>query len=97
MENEHTPAIPSLDFSRAKSALSDVMTEVVHSHHPRVVSRHRGKEQMLLVRTDDLARILSGFSLETEVVADADEVTIACPGWGYLGSGRPQTRRSPIS
>ena len=87
METEPTPPLPSLDFSRAKGALSDVMTRVVHEHRPSVVSRHRGKEQMLLVRTDDLARYLSAFRFETEVVTEEREVTIALPRFGLLGFG----------
>ena len=54
MDDHAIPSLPSLEFSRAKSELSDVMTRVVHEHRPSIVSRHRGKERMLLVRTDDL-------------------------------------------
>ena len=46
--------VPTSDFSPAKARLSDVMTQVFHGHQPQLVSRHRGKEQMLLVRPDDL-------------------------------------------
>lgn len=81
------PALPSLDFSRAKSALSDLMTQVVHEHRPRVVSRHRGKERMLLVRTEDVADYLRSFRFETETVADEDEVTVSLPALGLLGFG----------
>src|SRR3990172_10914370 len=87
METEPDPALPSLDFSRAKGALSDVMTRVIHEHRPSVVSRHRGKEQMLLVRTDDLARYLNAFSFDLEVVEDEEEVTAAVPKLGALGFG----------
>ena len=87
METELIPALPSLDFSRAKGTLSDVMTRVVHEHRPSVVSRHRGKEQMLLVRTDDLARYLDAFGFDLEVVDDQGEVTVALPKLGMLGFG----------
>jgi len=86
MDSELTPALPSLDFSRAKGALSDVMTRVVHEHRPSIVSRHRGKERMLLVRTDDLARYLVAFS-DLDVVEDEGEVTAALPNFGLLGFG----------
>ena len=86
-DNELMVALPSLDFSRAKSALSEVMTRVVHEHRPSVVSRHRGKERMLLVRTDDLARYLDGFTLEVEVTEDGGEVTVVLPRLGILGFG----------
>ena len=88
METDPTPTLTSFDFSRAKSALSDLMTQVVHEHSPRVVSRHRGKEQMLLVRTDDLARYLSSFRFETEIALDEGEVTVALPALGLLGFGK---------
>lgn len=86
-DDELMAALPSLEFSRAKSALSDVMTRVVHEHRPSIVSRHRGKERMLLVRTEDLARYLEAFRLELEVVEDGGEVTVAVPGLGVLGFG----------
>jgi hypothetical protein len=86
-EPELIPAIPSLDFSRAKSALSDVMTRVVHEHRPSVVSRHRGKERMVLLRTDDLTRFLSSFGFDLELVEDGDEVTAIVPALGMLGFG----------
>jgi hypothetical protein len=87
METDLIPALPSLEFSRAKSELSDVMTKVVHEHRPSIVSRHRGKERMLLVRTDDLARHLAGFRFEVELVEDEDEVTAVLPALGALGFG----------
>src|SRR3990172_4088471 len=87
METEPDLALPSLDFSRAKSALSDLMTRVVHEHRPSVVSRHRGKERMLLVRADDLATYLGSFGFEVELVEDGDEVTAALPRLGLLGFG----------
>ncbi len=86
-DDELMAALPVLDFSRAKSALSDVMTRVVHEHRPSIVSRHRGKERMLLVRTDDLARYLDGFRLEVEVTEDEGETTVVLSRLGILGFG----------
>ncbi len=87
MDTDETPALPLIDFSRAKSLLSDVMTRVVHEHRPSVVSRHRGKERMALVRADDLVRYLDAFRFEVEVVEDGGEVTAALPRFGLLGFG----------
>lgn len=87
MDTDPIQALPSFDFSRAKSALSDLMTRVVHEHRPSIVSRHRGKEQMLLVRTDDLAGYLKAFQIELEVSEDGGEVTVAAPGLAVLGFG----------
>ena len=79
--------VPTTDFSPAKSHLSDVMTQVFHGHQPQLVSRHRGKEQMLLVRPDDLVAMLADQHLEVLVVCDGDEVTLRVPGLGVLGFG----------
>lgn len=87
MDTDPIQVLPSFDFSRAKNALSDLMTRVVHEHRPSIVSRHRGKERMLLVRTDDLVRYLEAFQMELEIVEDGGEVTIAVPGLGVLGFG----------
>jgi hypothetical protein len=87
LATDDVPTLASLDFSRAKSALSELMTQVVHEHRPRVISRHRGKERMVLVRTEDLAEYLNSFGFQTETVTDGGEVTLALPALGLLGFG----------
>lgn len=82
-----TDAIHSTDFSPAKARLSDLMTDVYHRRRPQFVSRHRGKEQMLLVRPDDLATMLGGERLDVRVVYDEGEVTLRIPEMGVLGFG----------
>jgi hypothetical protein len=82
-----TPSVPTIDFSPAKSQLSEVMTQVFHGHQPRIVSRHHGKEQMLLVRPDDLVAMLGDHRLDVQAVYDADEVTLRVPDMGVLGFG----------
>ncbi len=82
-----TETLGSLGFSRAKSMLSELMTEVVHGHAPRIVSRHRGKEEMVLVGTDDLARFLESFRFDPQVTVEVGEVTAALPDLGLLGFG----------
>lgn len=82
-----TPLVPTIDFSPAKSQLSDVMTRVFHGHQPRIVSRHHGKEQMLLVRPDDLVTMLGEHRLDVQAVCDRDEVTLRVPDMGVLGFG----------
>ncbi len=83
-----TSSVPTIDFSPAKSQLSEVMTQVFHGHQPRIVSRHRGKEQMLLVRPDDLVAMLGEHRLDVQAVYDMDEVTLRVPNMGVLGSGQ---------
>lgn len=82
-----TSPVPTIDFSPAKSQLSEVMTQVFHGHQPRLVSRHHGKEQMLLVRPDDLVAMLGEHRLDVVTVYDADEVTLRIPDMGVLGFG----------
>ncbi len=81
------PIVRTNDFSPAKAHLSDVMTQVFHGHQPQLVSRHRGKEQMLLVRPDDLVAMLDDQRLEVLVVRDGDEVTLRVLEMGVLGFG----------
>jgi len=82
-----TTPVPTIDFSPAKSQLSDVMTQVFHGHQPRIVSRHHGKEQMLLVRPDDLVAMLGEQRLDVQAAYDSDEVTLRVPDMGVLGFG----------
>lgn len=79
--------LPTTPFSEAKSRLSDLMTEVVHRHYPRLVDRHRGKEAMLLMSPDDLARFLSSYRFEPRVIFDEGEVTVRLPRFGLMGGG----------
>jgi Antitoxin of toxin-antitoxin, RelE / RelB, TA system len=82
-----SPSVPTIDFSPAKSQLSDVMTQVFHGHQPRIVSRHHGKEQMLLVRPDDLVTMLGDHRIDVQAVYDHDEVTLRALEMGVLGFG----------
>ena len=82
-----TPTVRTIDFSPAKNQLSDVMTQVFHGHQPRIVSRHHGKEQMLLVRPDDLVTMLGKYRLDVRAVYEAGEVTLRVPDMGVLGFG----------
>jgi len=79
--------VPTSDFSPAKAHLSDLMTQVFHGRQPQLVSRHRGKEQMLLMRPDDLVAMLADQHLEVLAVYDGGEVTLRVPDMGVLGFG----------
>jgi antitoxin of RelE/RelB toxin-antitoxin system len=82
------PVLSTSDFSRAKAALSELMTEVVYERRPRLISRRRGKEKMLLVGAEDLAGYLRSFRFKTETIEDKGEVTLALPALGLLGFGK---------
>jgi hypothetical protein len=79
--------LPTIDFSAAKARLSDVMSSVVREHQPQLIQRHGGKEAMLLVRPDDLARALSAYRFNPGVVFSEGEVTIVVEELGILGFG----------
>lgn len=79
--------VPTIDFSPAKSQLSEYMTRVFHYHQPHLVSRHHGKEQMLLLRPDDLVAMLGDRQFDVRAVYDSDEVTLRIPDLGVLGFG----------
>jgi hypothetical protein len=81
------PLVSTVDFSPAKAHLSDLMDDVFHRHRPQLVSRHRGKERMLLMRPDDLVAMLADERFDVQVVLDAGEVTLRIPGLGVLGFG----------
>jgi prevent-host-death family protein len=79
--------IPTLEFSEAKSHLSDVMSNVVRDHQPLVISRHRGKEAMILLSAEDVATWLRTYRLEPELLFSEGEVTAQLPRFGLLGFG----------
>lgn len=79
--------LPTIEFSPAKAHLSDVMNDVFHRHRPQVVSRHQGKEQMLLVRPADLVAMIGDQQLDVRVVYDQEEVTLRVPALGILAFG----------
>jgi hypothetical protein len=74
-------------LSEAKAQLSDVMTQVVHHHHPVVVDRHRGKEAMLLFATDDLLPLLAHFRFEPQASFEDGEWTIFSPELNLTAGG----------
>lgn len=63
------------------------MTEVFHLHQVTMVSRHHGKEQMVLMRPDDLLAMLPADPFETEVAYDAEGVAVTVPSLGVMGVG----------
>lgn len=80
-------ALATTDFSEAKAQLSELMTDVFHGHRPRLISRHRGKEQMLLVGREDLRAMLADQRLDVEVIHEGEAVTLRAPELGVLGFG----------
>jgi hypothetical protein len=89
MKTMEPQSLWDLDFARAKTALSEIMTEVVHGHHPALIRRHHGKEVMLLVAPEDLEDLfdLDGYRFDPQVTMDDGEVTVALRDLGILGFG----------
>jgi hypothetical protein len=79
--------ILSIAFSEAKSRLSDVMSSVVRDHQPRLVSRHRGKEAMILLNADDTIDWLRRYRFEPTISFSEGEVTAELTQFGLLGFG----------
>lgn len=79
--------LPSKPFHEAKAQLSDVMSDVVRRHLPYVVDRHRGKERMVLMASDDLLRVLAGFGFSTQVSVSDGEFTFRVPELNLTADG----------
>ena len=79
--------LPSKPFHQAKAQLSDVMSEVVRSHHPFLVDRNRGKELMVLMSAPDLLRMLEGFSFSTQVSVSEGEFVFHLPELNLVAGG----------
>jgi hypothetical protein len=82
-----TALLPCKPFAQAKAQLSDVMSDVVRSHHPYVVDRHQGKEQMVLIAAGDLRRMLERFPFKTQVSVSAGEFIFRVPELNLTASG----------
>jgi hypothetical protein len=79
--------VPALEFSVAKASLSTVMDSVFHGHQPYLVSRHHGRERMVLLGLDVLDGLLCADKIDVRVVTDAGEVTLEVPALGVIGFG----------
>jgi hypothetical protein len=80
-------AAAEIEFSKAKAGLSEVMTEVVHRHHAKVIDRNRGRERALLIGEELAEDALAGYRFAPEVIADGGEVTARLAEFGLLGFG----------
>lgn len=87
MAASSTPVIETLGFSEAKAKLSDLMTSVVHGHRPKVVGRHRGKEEMFLVGRDELITMLEDFAFQPKVSVSEGEFVVRLPELGLIAGG----------
>lgn len=80
-------AIRCSPFAEAKTHLSEVMTDVVHRHHPQVIGRHGGREQMLLMGLDDLGAMLESFRFDPRVSVSDGEFVVRLPELNLVAGG----------
>ena len=76
-----------IEFTRAKASLSEVMTELVHRQHPKVIDRNGGRERALLIGGEVAEAALAGYRFAPEVIVDDGEVTVRLSQFGLLGFG----------
>lgn len=76
-----------IEFSRAKAGLSEVMTDVVHRHHAKVIDRNSGRERALLIGEELAEDALAGYRFAPEIIAGEGEVTARLTDFGLLGFG----------
>lgn len=79
--------LPGVGFTEAKSALSELMTDVVHGHRPELIERHRGKEVAVLVAREDLLAMLCDFRFRPRVALGGEEATAVLEDFGLIGAG----------
>ncbi|MGH7639880.1 MAG: hypothetical protein ACREOL_03060 [Candidatus Dormibacteria bacterium] len=76
-----------IDFTRAKAGLSEVMTEVVHRQHPKIICRNGGRDRALLIGEEAAEQVLASFRFDPQVIVDGEEVTIRLAILGLMGGG----------
>jgi len=76
-----------IEFSRAKAGLSEVMTEVVHRHHAKVIDRNSGRERALLIGEELAEDALAEYRFAPEIIAEDGDVTARLAEFGLLGFG----------
>jgi hypothetical protein len=82
-----TYLLPTKHFADAKSHFSDVMTEVVHRHHPLLIDRHRGKEHAVLFGAEEMRAMLAAFRFDTQTIHEAGEWTLISPELNLTAGG----------
>jgi hypothetical protein len=76
-----------IEFSRAKAGLSEVMTDVVHRHHAKVIERNTGRERALLIGEELAEDALADYRFAPEIMAEENDVTARLAEFGLLGFG----------
>lgn len=76
-----------IDFTRAKAGLSEVMTEVVHRQHPKIIDRNGGRDRALLIGEEAIEEAFADHRFDAQVMVDDEEVTVRLADFGLMGCG----------
>lgn len=70
-----TPLMEEVQFSQAKSRLSEIMDDVVHRERPTAVRRERGKQEvMYLLPREVLKAVVGDARVEVDYLPDEDGI-----------------------
>jgi len=79
---------PAMGYSEAKAGFSAMVRRATQDHSPVVFERRRGgREGVVLIDRDDLARALDGHRFQTEVFIESGRCSIALEDFGLHGTG----------
>ena len=84
--------IPTIEFSRAKATLSDLMDQVFHDHRGLLVSRHRGKERMVVLRPEDVVELLGAERLDIRLHGDRAPIAAEVVELGIVVEGESEAQ-----
>jgi len=77
-----------MGYSKAKAGFSAMVRQATQGHSPVVFERQRGgREGVVVVDRDDLARALDDHRFETEVFIDNGRYSIGLEDFGLHGTG----------
>jgi hypothetical protein len=79
--------LPITPATQAKAMFSALMHEVVNGHRPQIVQRFGARDEMVLIKTGDLASWLDAFVFPTEVMVEDGEYVASLPQMGLAGAG----------
>lgn len=77
----------TMSFTDAKSRLSSLMDEVVHSHRPKVIDRHQGREVMVALPAEDAHLYFQPSTTPLTVDFGDDEVIVTATALSLIGEG----------
>jgi hypothetical protein len=80
-------AITEVDFTKAKSGLSALVTEVLREHRPFVLRRQGDSEQMAGITVSDLLGLLDRYHFDPQIEGADKEIVASLSSFGVVASG----------